>query len=49
MTMQKINLPLPDDLRLKIQDYRFEKRINSIAEAMRQLIEAGLEAKSKKP
>lgn len=42
---------MEDDLIKRVDDYRFENRINSRSEAIRQLIEAGLattKTKSKK-
>lgn len=38
----KILLILEDDLLRRIEDYRFENRVNSRAEAIRRLIEEGL-------
>lgn len=38
----KIILVMEDTLITRIDDYRFENRINSRSEAIRQLIEAGL-------
>ncbi|MGX9963146.1 hypothetical protein ACVFYP_07470 [Roseomonas sp. F4] len=35
---------LPADLTEKVENYRFENRINTEAEAIRRLIELGLEA-----
>lgn len=45
MTTQKpqVLLTLNDELLKQIEDFRFEKRINSRSEAIRQLIEAGLD------
>lgn len=37
-----------DDLLKRVDDFRFENRVNSRSEAIRQLIEAGLEAAAKK-
>jgi metal-responsive CopG/Arc/MetJ family transcriptional regulator len=45
----QILLVVDDDLFKKIDDYRFENRINSRSEAVRQLIEAGLKKQEKKP
>jgi len=45
----KIILVMEDDLLKRIDDYRFENRVNSRSEAIRQLIEAGIEAWAKKP
>jgi metal-responsive CopG/Arc/MetJ family transcriptional regulator len=44
MTTQKpqVLLTLNDELLKQIEDFRFEKRINSRSEAIRQLIETGL-------
>lgn len=39
---------LDDDLVQRISDYRFERRLPSEAEAVRQLLEAGLQAEAKK-
>jgi metal-responsive CopG/Arc/MetJ family transcriptional regulator len=44
----KILITLESNLITRIDDYRFENRINSRSEAIRQLIEAGL-AESKAP
>ncbi|MEI7636018.1 MAG: ribbon-helix-helix domain-containing protein [Syntrophus sp. (in: bacteria)] len=38
----KILITLEDDLITRIDDYRFENRINSRSEAIRRLIEEGL-------
>jgi len=38
----KILVTLDDDLLVRIDDYRFENRINSRSEAVRRLIEMGL-------
>lgn len=38
----RILIALEDDLLTKIDDYRFENRINSRSEAIRQLIKEGL-------
>jgi metal-responsive CopG/Arc/MetJ family transcriptional regulator len=43
----KIILVMEDTLLTRIDDYRFENRINSRSEAIRQLIEAGLEKNKK--
>ncbi len=40
---------MPDELVQRIQDYRFENRIASEAEAIRRLIELGLDAAKKRP
>jgi len=40
----KILITLEDDLVTRIDDYRFENRINSRSEAIRQLIEKGLKS-----
>ncbi len=50
MTTQKpqVLLTLNDELLKQIEDFRFEKRINSRSEAIRQLIEAGLAASKPK-
>jgi len=46
----KILITLEDNLLTKIDDYRFDNRINSRSEAIRQLIEAGLKVtESSKP
>ncbi len=44
----KIILVMEEILLTRIDDYRFENRVNSRSEAIRQLIEAGLEASAKK-
>ncbi|SHI55540.1 hypothetical protein SAMN02745216_00139 [Desulfatibacillum alkenivorans DSM 16219] len=41
----RILLTLDEDLLKRIDDYRFENRINTRSEAMRRLIKIGLEAK----
>lgn len=38
-----------DDLLNRIEDFRFDNRINSRSEAIRILVEAGLKAKPKTP
>lgn len=40
----KIILVMEDDLLTRIDDFRFENRINSRSEAIRRLIEEGLKA-----
>ena len=45
MDVRKI-VSMPEDLVEKIQSYRFSRRINSEAEAIRMLIEKGLEAEN---
>ncbi len=45
----KILFVLPEDLLRRIDDFRFDNRINSRAEAVRQLIEEGLKKSEKKP
>jgi len=40
----KLLFVIPQELLDRIDDYRFENRINSRSEAIRQLIEAGLNA-----
>jgi len=40
----KILMTLEEDLLTRIDDYRFENRINSRSEAIRRLIEEGLKA-----
>jgi metal-responsive CopG/Arc/MetJ family transcriptional regulator len=40
----KIIFVMEEDLLKRIEDYRFENRINSRSEAIRTLIEAGLKA-----
>ena len=42
-------LILEDNLLKRIDDFRFENRINTRSEAIRQLIKAGLKVKQKKP
>lgn len=45
----KMLFVLEQELIDRIDDYRFDNRINSRAEAIRRLIEAGLKAESSKP
>ena len=45
----KILLILDDDLLKRIEDYRFENRVNSRAEAIRRLLEEALSKYNKKP
>lgn len=45
-TVRKL-ISLPRELMARIEDYRFSQRVKSEAEAMRRLIEAGLEANKK--
>jgi metal-responsive CopG/Arc/MetJ family transcriptional regulator len=45
----KILLILDDDLLKRIEDYRFENRVNSRAEAIRRLLEGALSKYNKKP
>lgn len=47
MDTRKI-VSLPDDLAKAIEDFRFEERIGTEAEAIRQLLIAGLEARGRK-
>jgi len=47
MEVKKL-LAMPQPLWDKVDEYRWKNRIASESEAMRQLIEAGLEAKKKK-
>lgn len=42
-TSNKVLLSIPDSLLKKIEDYQFEQRIPSRSEAIRLLIEKGLE------
>lgn len=44
---RKAQVPLTPDLAKRVADYRFENRINTEAEAIRRLIELGLEAVAK--
>jgi metal-responsive CopG/Arc/MetJ family transcriptional regulator len=44
----QILLTLPEELFKKIEDYRFDNRIGSRSEAVRQLIEKGLKDKIKR-
>jgi len=44
----KIIFVMEDDLIKRIDDFRFDNRINSRSEAVRQLIEAGLAASKPK-
>ena len=44
MATQRIIISTPEELRERIRAYRFEKHINTEAEAIRALIEKGLEA-----
>jgi metal-responsive CopG/Arc/MetJ family transcriptional regulator len=50
MTTEKpiLNFVADEVLIKRIDNYRFENRVNSRSEAIRQLIEAGLEAAAKK-
>jgi metal-responsive CopG/Arc/MetJ family transcriptional regulator len=48
MDTRKI-VSLPAALAKAIEDFRFEERISTEAEAIRRLIEAGLEAQGRKP
>lgn len=41
----KIIFVMEENLLKRIDDFRFENRVNSRSEAIRQLIEAGLESK----
>jgi len=43
----KIILVMENDLLKRIDDYRFENRINSRSDAIRRLIESGLKESSK--
>lgn len=45
----KILLILDDDLLRRVEDYRFEKRVNSRAEAIRRLLEEGLKVSDTAP
>lgn len=45
----KVLITFDDDLVTRIDDYRYENRIPSRSEAIRRLIESGLEAKHKNP
>jgi hypothetical protein len=45
---QRVIIPMSASLIEKIDDYRFERRLLSRAEAIRQLIEAGLKVKKSK-
>lgn len=42
----RIITPMPPELVAQIDDYRFKQRINSRAEAIRQLIQRGLSGQS---
>ena len=44
---QKILITFEDDLLRRIDDFRFENRVNSRSESIRLLIEEGLKAKPK--
>lgn len=44
----KILFVIDKELLEKLRDYRFENRINSMSEAIRQLLEIGLEAAGRK-
>jgi metal-responsive CopG/Arc/MetJ family transcriptional regulator len=46
---QKILITLNDLLLTRIDDFRFENRINSRSEAIRQLLEEALSAQKSKP
>ena len=48
MDTRKI-VSLPAALAKAIEDFRFEERISTEAEAIRRLIEAGLESQGRKP
>ena len=48
MDTRKI-VSLPAALAKAIEDFRFEERISTEAEAIRRLLEAGLEARGRKP
>ena len=43
---KRIAAPVPSALAARIENYRFDQRINSRSEAIRRLIEAGLEAET---
>jgi Arc/MetJ-type ribon-helix-helix transcriptional regulator len=45
--MQRIAVSVPKELREQIDDFRFANRIASRAEAIRRLVEAGLEAQGR--
>jgi metal-responsive CopG/Arc/MetJ family transcriptional regulator len=45
----KVLLLFDEDLLERIDDFRFENRINSRSEAVRRLIEEGLRKQEKKP
>lgn len=40
----RLHMKMPEDLMSSIEDWRFENRIQSNSEAIRQLIERGLQA-----
>jgi len=46
---QRIIVPMRRDLLERIDDFRYDHRVPSRAEAIRQLIDAGLRAKRSKP
>ena len=45
---ERIAIPMPAELLKRIDDFRWANRLPSRAEAIRQLIEAGLQAKKPK-
>ena len=45
---ERVLLPMPTALLEAVEDFRYTERIPSRAEAIRELIEAGLAAKGKK-
>jgi metal-responsive CopG/Arc/MetJ family transcriptional regulator len=47
--MIPVQLPLPPDLLAAIDNFRFERRIGTRTEAMRELLRAGLDAAQRKP
>jgi metal-responsive CopG/Arc/MetJ family transcriptional regulator len=48
MDPERIAIPMPKDLIAQIDEYRWANRLPSRAEAIRQLIEEGLRAKTPK-
>ena len=45
----RVIIPIPKTLLKRIDDYRWQNRIPSRAEAIRRLIKAGLQAKNDQP
>jgi metal-responsive CopG/Arc/MetJ family transcriptional regulator len=45
----RVIVPMPPELMKRVKDFRHARQIDSRAEAIRQLIEDGLEANSRQP